>query len=86
MYNTYSSKSNQPCQYMPLIPMLMRQRQEDLCQLKASLVYTGSFRTVRITQSPCLKKTKNKTKKGKRKENDIRSLLARVTLTHWLII
>lgn len=49
MYNTYSSESSQPCQYMPLIPILMRQRQGDLCQLKASLVYTGNSRIVRIT-------------------------------------
>ena len=35
---------------MPLIPTLGRQRQMDLCEFKASLVYRVSFRTARATQ------------------------------------
>jgi hypothetical protein len=34
---------------MPLIPSLGRQRQADLCEFKASLVYRVSSRTVRAT-------------------------------------
>jgi hypothetical protein len=40
---------------------LGRQRQVDLCELKASLVYRVSSRTARATQkNPVSKKTKNK--------------------------
>jgi hypothetical protein len=35
---------------MPLIPALRRQRQEDLCEFQASLVYRDNSRTARITQ------------------------------------
>ena len=35
---------------MPLIPALGRQRQVDLYEFKASLIYTVSSRSVRITQ------------------------------------
>ena len=35
---------------MPLIPGLWRQRQAELCELGASLVYRVSFRTARTTQ------------------------------------
>ena len=36
---------------MPLIPALRRQRQVDLCEFEASLVYEASSRTVRaVTQ------------------------------------
>jgi hypothetical protein len=35
---------------MPLNPALSRQRQADLCEFKASLVYRVSSRTVRTTQ------------------------------------
>jgi hypothetical protein len=56
---------------MPLIPALGRQKQADLCEFKASLVYKSSSRPARATQrDPVLKryppqttiKTKNKTK------------------------
>ena len=42
---------------MPLIPALRRQRQVDLCEFEASLVYRASSRTVRaVTQrNPVLK-------------------------------
>jgi hypothetical protein len=33
-----------------LIPALMKQRQMNLCEFKASLVYRGSSRTSRATQ------------------------------------
>jgi hypothetical protein len=37
---------------MPLIPALGRQRQADLCELEASLVYRVSSRTARDTKAP----------------------------------
>ena len=41
---------------------LGRQRQVDLCEFKASLVYRVSSRTTAgATEKPCLKKTKTKT-------------------------
>jgi hypothetical protein len=46
---------------MPLIPALGRQRQVDLDEFEASLVYRMSSRTARATQrKPCLKKPKGK--------------------------
>ena len=45
---------------MPLILALGRQKQVDLCEFKASLVYIVSSRTAGATGRPCLKKTKNK--------------------------
>jgi hypothetical protein len=51
---------------MPLVPALGRQRQEDLCEFEASLVYRVSPRTARATQrNPVLgvrKASKTKTK------------------------
>ena len=42
---------------MPLIPILGRQKQADLCEFKVSLVYRVSSRTARATQKkPCLEK------------------------------
>lgn len=35
---------------MPLASALGEQRQEELCEFEASLVYVGSFRPVRATQ------------------------------------
>ena len=48
---------------MPLIPALGRQRQIDLCEFEASLVYKASSRTARAvtTKNPV---SKNKTKEG----------------------
>ena len=53
---------------MPLIPALGRQRQVDLCEFEASLVYRVSSRTARATQRNPVSKTKtnqptNKTNK-----------------------
>jgi hypothetical protein len=45
---------------MPLIPVLGKPRQANLCELKASLVYRVSFRKARNTQrNPVLKKKQN---------------------------
>ena len=51
---------------MPLIPALERQRQADLYEFEASLIYRASSRTgFKATEKPCLKKPKNKqTKKA----------------------
>ena len=35
---------------MPLIPALRRQRQVDLCEFKARLIYRVSFKIARATQ------------------------------------
>ena len=43
---------------MPLIQALRRQRQADLCEFKASLVYTMSSRTARATERDSFKKKK----------------------------
>jgi hypothetical protein len=44
-----------------LTPELQRQRQEDFCELEASLVYTASSRTARTTQKdPVSKQQQNK--------------------------
>ena len=43
---------------MLLIPALWRQRQVDLCEVKASLVYRVSFQDSQdYTEKPCLEKT-----------------------------
>ena len=49
---------------MPLIPALRRQRQVNLCEFKASLVYRASFRTARTvtTEKTCLEIPKLRTK------------------------
>ena len=44
---------------MPLILALGRQRQEDLCEFKASLVYRMSSRLAETTGRPCPKKSLN---------------------------
>ena len=42
--------------HMPLIPGLERQRQTDLCEFKAILVYRVSSRTgSKAAEKPCLK-------------------------------
>jgi hypothetical protein len=45
---------------MPLIPAFRRQRQVDLCEFKASLVYRASSRTARATQRNPVSKKKKK--------------------------
>jgi len=46
-----------------LISVLRKQRQADLCELKASLVTRVSSRTARATEKPCVEKPRNKNKK-----------------------
>jgi hypothetical protein len=56
---------------MPLIPALGRQRQEDLCEFWASLVYRTTSSTARATQ----RNPVSKDKQTKRKEwKEVRSL------------
>ena len=44
---------------MPLIPEFRRQRQVDLCEFEASLVYKASSRTAKaVSEKPCLKQNK----------------------------
>ena len=43
---------------MPLIPALEKQKQADFCELKASLVYIESSRTVRATERKRVSKEK----------------------------
>jgi hypothetical protein len=45
---------------MPLILELRRQRQEDLSEFVATLVYIASFRPARDTENLCLKQTPSK--------------------------
>ena len=50
--------------HMPLIPALGRQRQVELCEFEASLVYRVSSRIARATQrNPVLRKKKKEKKK-----------------------
>ena len=57
---------------MPLIPTLGRQRQVDLCEFEASLVYIVSSRTgSKATEKPCLEKPKPKPKPKKKKEGTL---------------
>ena len=52
--------------HTPLIPAPRKQRQADLCELEAILVYRASSRTARATQrNPVLK---NETKQNKTKK------------------
>ena len=42
---------------MPLVPTLGKQKQVDLCELEASLVYKSKFQDRQsYTENPCLKK------------------------------
>jgi hypothetical protein len=50
---------------VPLIPVLRRQRQMDVCEFKASLVYRVSSRIARAIQRNPILKTKNKQKTSK---------------------
>ena len=58
----------------PLIPALGRQRQEDLCEFRVSLVYRVSSKTSRVTQrNPVLEnkiKQKIKEEEEKKKEEE----------------
>jgi hypothetical protein len=46
--------------WTPLSSAFGRQRQEDLCEFEATLVYRGSFRTSRATQRSLKNKQTNK--------------------------
>ena len=48
--------------FMPFILALGRQRQADLCEFKASLVYRVSSRSARATQGDLFQKQTNKHK------------------------
>lgn len=53
---------------VPLIPGLRTQRQVDLCEFIASLVYSASSRIgSRVTAKPCLRKKQQKKKIKKSK-------------------
>jgi hypothetical protein len=43
---------------MPLILVIRRQRQEDLCEFKASLIYVSSSRTAKTIEKDSISKTK----------------------------
>ena len=54
---------------MSLVPVLWTQRQADLCESEASLVYRVSSRIARATQrNPVSKNQKEKKKKERKKE------------------
>jgi hypothetical protein len=58
---------------MTLIPTLRRQKQSDLCEFKASLVYGASSRTAgNIQRNPFSKKNKTKQKTATTKANQIK--------------
>ena len=51
---------------MPLIPALRRQRQVDLCEFKASLVYKGEFQDKQgYNEKFCLVKTIKERERGR---------------------
>ena len=52
--------------FKPLIPKLKRQRQVDLCEFEASLVYKSSSRTARATQGNSVSEKKKERKKRKK--------------------
>jgi hypothetical protein len=53
---------------VPLIPAHRRQRQVDLCEFKANLVYRASFRTARATQRNPVWETNKQTNHQKQKK------------------
>ena len=59
----------------PLILTLGRQRQVDLCECEASLVYRESSRTgSKATEKPCLKKTNKQKKQTNKQKGTLYSL------------
>jgi hypothetical protein len=71
--------------HTPLISALGRQRQVDLCEFKASLVYRMNSRTARATQRNPVSKNKtkqNKTKQNKTKQNKMSVLPHLAFLKH----
>jgi hypothetical protein len=57
-----SQPTPQAWRYMPLIPALGKQKQEDLCEFKASLVNTASFSTARTIWRDPVSEKQNKKK------------------------
>ena len=55
---------------MTLTPALGRQRQADLCEFEASLVYKSSRTGSKATEKPCLEELKTKQKKTKKTKKD----------------
>ena len=53
--------------HMPLIPALGRQRQADVCEYEASLVYRASSRTIKATLRNPVMKNQNQTKQKHKK-------------------
>ena len=64
---------NWPRWHIPLVLALRRQRQADLCEFKASLVYRESSRTARATQRNPV--SQNKTKKENKYKPSSNSLV-----------
>jgi hypothetical protein len=48
----------------PLVPTLRKQRQADLCEFQASMVYRVSSKTARVTQWDPVSKKQNKQTKN----------------------
>lgn len=51
--------------HTPSSPVLRRQMQEELCEVKASLIYKASSRPAEDTVRPCLKRKEKRKGKGK---------------------
>jgi len=64
---------------VPLIPVLKRQRQADLCKLETSLVYRARSRIGKATQRNPASKTKPKEEGGRGKGRG-KSLCSKTTL------
>ena len=59
--------------YTPVIPALLRQRQEDLCEFETNLVYKASSRAAKSIEKPISREKKNaveERKKGGRGEEE----------------
>ena len=59
---------------MPLIPVLGRQRQAELCEFKAILVYRSSSRTAKAAQRNPVSKSKADRQNGTNKKERKRKL------------
>ena len=66
---------------MPLFPALRRQRQVDLFEFEASLVYRASSRTARTTQRHPV--SKNKQKRKRKKERKILHNIREDNISHY---
>lgn len=62
----------QQWRHMPFIPALERQKQQDLCQFNANLVYRVNSRVAKATERNfLLKKQKLKTETDKTKQKEV---------------